>query len=492
MARTLELTWHKPTKRWKKYRNGNLYYFKFGTSKSDTDGYQQALAAWRKLEAELEAADDAAKPGRDQYQRLIARYQERIDWLRRFATDEAGQEVLAQHQSKVEELRQRMAEPVPPPISTDDMLADDVFQESVRQQLGGTSTTADPERIYGVLNQASIEAGAVWADRQRTLAVLTNKPELGRTVDEAIAQFRNRKVAQAAGAQLSAGRCEVLRIALEKFSRHFGGSRSIDEIDGEALLGYQAHLLGEVGAKTIRPAYAKDQLAAVTQWVRWLWTTERIANLPRCLRDRTNRELVIKVPRQKVTGFDVADVKRMLAGTTDRTKLYLLLALNCGFTQIDIANLTIAAVDLKAKTITWKRSKTKDEENVPEVCYPLWSQTVELLRKERGQHDTLWLTNEDGGPLKVEELNGGKLRKNDNIRNAFARLCRKLGIKQAKFKLLRKTASSMLDNNNDYARFAQHFLGHAPQTTAGTHYVTPSANQFRNAIAWLGQQFGIK
>ena len=57
-------------------------------------------------------------------------------------------------------------------------------------------------------------------------------------------------------------------------------------------------------------------------------------------------------------------------------------------------------------------------------------------------------------------------------------------------KLLRKTTASLLDGEPEYGRYVNHFLGHAPRSIGERHYVTPSAERFDEAIAWLGHQYG--
>ena len=84
-------------------------------------------------------------------------------------------------------------------------------------------------------------------------------------------------------------------------------------------------------------------------------------------------------------------IKTLLAGATDRDKLYLLLMMNCGFTQVDIANLKQDEVDFKAGTITRKRSKTQDYDKVPTVRYPLWKTTLALLKVFHDQKGDLVL-----------------------------------------------------------------------------------------------------
>lgn len=73
----------------------------------------------------------------------------------------------------------------------------------------------------------------------------------------------------------------------------------------------------------------------------------------------------------------------MLQAAVDRTKLYILLMLNCGMTQKDISDLRVEEVDWQEGRIIRKRSKTSKHENVPTVSYLLWQETFRLLRQER-------------------------------------------------------------------------------------------------------------
>lgn len=46
-VRGLELTWHKPSKRWRKRIDGQDYWFGSGRGVSDRDGYRQARKKYR-------------------------------------------------------------------------------------------------------------------------------------------------------------------------------------------------------------------------------------------------------------------------------------------------------------------------------------------------------------------------------------------------------------------------------------------------------------
>lgn len=468
MARKLELTWHKPTGRWKKFRKGKLYYFKFGTGKSDMEGYRQALEAWRALEKQLIQEEEEAKPGREAYDRAIALHQEKIDWFRRFGSDE-DQASIERHEAKIDELNQRWASAEPPAITVQDLPWQDKY--------GSPSTNA------------------VWRDRKTTLSRVKGKVVQSRLVGENINEFLTRKRNNAKSGDISIGRCDVLRLGLERFQKHFGADRAIDEIDGDCLIVFRDDLVRQAADKKISRAYARDVLASTTQWVRWLWTSGRLENLPRVLRDRGNAHLRIAVPTTKIKTFKVADLKALFGVASPRTKLYLLLALNCGYLQKDIADLKKSEIDLKKGTIKRKRSKTKKETHTPEVTYKLWGETLNLLKKELSKHKELALTNANGERLWREwHDEHGTRKKVDNIKTAYIRLLNRKDLAEVQapeFKSIRKTGASLLSGHEVYGRYVQYYLGHAPRSVAERHYEMPSDVQFFKACVWLGEQLNI-
>ena len=166
--------------------------------------------------------------------------------------------------------------------------------------------------------------------------------------------------------------------------------------------------------------------------------------------------------------------------------------LNTGSTQKDLSDLLPTEVDWKKGTITRKRSKTAKHKGVPTVTYVLWKETFRLLQQERSTDAATVLVNNEGGPLKVERIDDeGKLKKIDNVASAFARLKRKNGIKKP-LKYFRKTSATLLKSNKDYRGLDVLFLGHAPATVAERHYTQTPQQLLNEALAWLGQQYGIE
>ena len=86
-----------------------------------------------------------------------------------------------------------------------------------------------------------------------------------------------------------------------------------------------------------------------------------------------------------VTPYKTDDVKTLIdLIANDQTKLFVLLALNCGMLQGDIAKLQQDEVDWENGVISRHRSKlhrrAKSNKQIPKVEYPLWNETFERNR----------------------------------------------------------------------------------------------------------------
>lgn len=84
---------------------------------------------------------------------------------------------------------------------------------------------------------------------------------------------------------------------------------------------------------------------------------------------RTNR--ATKGPRM----FEAKELRKILDKADAVMKAMILLGINCGLGNSDIANLPIAAVDLKAGWLDYPRPKT----GIARRC-PLWKETVEAIQ----------------------------------------------------------------------------------------------------------------
>lgn len=128
----------------------------------------------------------------------------------------------------------------------------------------------------------------------------------------------------------------------------------------------------------------------------------------------------------EIQTYSNADIKKTVATANGQLKLHCLLMLNCGMTQKDISDLLKSQIDLKAGTISRKRSKTKDKANTPLVSYQLWPSTLAELTKHLSKHPGLKaLTTKSGQAwCRKETTESGKIKKADNVATLWKKLKR--------------------------------------------------------------------
>ena len=342
---------------------------------------------------------------------------------------------------------------------------------------------SDPETAKEKCDRIGQQDRAIWMDRLRISGIYhrsEGKKQKNTTLEKLITQFLNEKKAKR-----SLGRWDNCRRNLMRWKKWIGEVNP-STLNGVQLSAYETYLRSE----KLADITARDALEAVKEFYRWLWGIEVIDQLPRNM-DKVS----ISIKKKKVQTLDIdKHIKPILAKANERERLYLLLMLNCGMTQIDISKLTHDEVDFEKGIITRKRSKTEDYENVPTVSYPLWKETLSLLRKHRNKKTKLVLTNTNGGSLKTDGLNDqGKYKKADNIATAYHRLCKREPVTTDRkpLKLIRKTSAPILNNSKEYSQWGEMFLGHSPRSVAETYYYGETGKSFLEAVNWLGKQYGF-
>lgn len=497
MARHAQLNWDSPRGKWKVVYQGKKYRFDGGTGRSDREAKKRAEAAWKQKRAEIDCASDSQKPYREEYESHIEQWNLVLQW-----SLEHGDQTHAQTaRDAIARLRRGLSKSTPsPPDFCDrieslyslspDLLAplQATLGAKLRFPAGSpVSLTPDELKLSDELDGSDTRIlREKWEDR---ISIQRGKEQdLSDAVETRVEAFLKQKRVEANAGQLSAGRCDVLRVHLHHFRDWLGAMTSITKINGKIITNYHSELVSGIEAKRSSAAYAKDHFGSVKSFVRWLWTTEAIESLPRVLGTK-NLKISAGVKTPAVFTFD--EIGKLLKRATDRTKLYILLMLNAGMTQKDICDLLQSEVDWKAGTITRKRSKTASHDKVPTVQYRLWPETIRLLLQARANDGDHVLLNTDGGPLKVEVMGtDGKLKKIDNVASAFSRLRRITKI-QKPSKLFRKTSATLLRGNKDFAGIEVLFLGHAPTSISDRHYAQAPQELLNEGITWLGQQYKL-
>jgi integrase len=281
---------------------------------------------------------------------------------------------------------------------------------------------------------------------------------------------------------------------LKKFEKWIGEDALVDSIDEETLHRYFQHILGLITARNddlkdksgCSVAYAKKQFSDAKTFIFNLVEKKLVPPLA----SLSSKAFRLNDDPKKIIPYTIEEVRVLVERATGQLKLHLLLMLNCGMTQIDIANLQDEEVDWDRGRIVRKRSKTQRLPNTPTVSYNLWPTTLDLLKLYRSGQDRVLQTCTGGRWAWREMGANGKTRRSDNIATNYNRLRKKTGIDKTLI-VMKKTSSSLLRTQNEYADLYWLFLGHSPKTIADRHYAAPPEERLNAAITWLGKTYGF-
>lgn len=308
-----------------------------------------------------------------------------------------------------------------------------------------------------------------------------------RTIAAQVDGWKNLLRAACQSKQLSEGRYDAYCRNIDTFVRWIGPGVAIDAIDEAKLEAYYGHLSAKVGEGDYSPQYAHTLLMTAKQFIKRL-ASLRLIPLPCNIADRRFR--FNHSVASKIETFSPEEVRALLAAANERIRLYVLLMIQCGMYQNDVAELRHDEVDWKHGTIKRARSKTRERKG-PVTTYKLWPETFALLKKYRAEGELVLVT-EKGKPLVSYALKDGKFTRYDAIQSAWNRLGEKMGGKiRLSMKHLRKTAATLLGQHPQYKYYDTYFLADSPKGMASRHYVRPSDAEFFEALDWLrGQILG--
>jgi hypothetical protein len=314
---------------------------------------------------------------------------------------------------------------------------------------------------------------AIWSDR---LSRHKDEPvDPDRSIKHQAALWLGELKGRVDAGQFGAGEYQGQTYYSRHFVAHISEETRIDAIDEELWAGFHRFLIGEMNQGRWSAVYAKKLHRSARTFIEHLASLKRIA-APENLHEKRTR---FNVPTKEVEVFSLEEARSLLSAARDQVRLLILLALDYGMTQVDISDLRHEEVDWEAGRLRRKRSKTSHHKKAPEVEYPLWPETFELLKSLRSSDPDHVLVTKTGKPW-VDR----KTRNTDSVRTEFDKLDARLP-----FKHLRKTSATILGSHPVFRAYGQYFLGHAPETVADTHYIRPSQEQFDLGVLWLREQF---
>ncbi len=302
----------------------------------------------------------------------------------------------------------------------------------------------------------------------------------GGSVGDLIGKYLEQRRLKVEAGQLALSSYASDKYRLDAFRDYAKGRTRLAEVFSPEFLGaYRDHLLKEMGKGRLSAVSVKHSLRTVKAMVLWAFDEELIPTLPRTVRKYAD----IRLPAPRPEVYTADEVKTLYTAASPRLRLYVLLGLNCGYTQSDIATLAYDMIDWESGVITRKRHKTEVESE-----HKLWGVTLRLLREQANPKDTEFLlTSEHGNPLVRERIDAnGKPLKTDSIGHAFSQVKAKLGWKDRRtFKHLRKTGADMLAKQfQDQPHLVDLYLAHT-QKAMRRHYARRHFDALHKATDWL-------
>lgn len=201
-----------------------------------------------------------------------------------------------------------------------------------------------------------------------------------------------------------------------------------------------------------------------------------------------------------VRAFEPSEIHLLLASASPMMKAAILLGLNCAFGPQDIAQLTLANLDLEGGWISMRRSKTGKARRAA-----LWQETVAAVRavletrEGLGPNDRVFV-NRSGQPLngvtksrkRSPDGKRAEVAKCNPLSGDFLELRNAVGItgREKAFYSLRRTAKTVAENRTTDPVAVDHVLGHVDRSVSGSYRQYLSDDRLRAvAVAIHGWLF---
>ena len=480
MPRTFFMSWVPARRGWMKWYKGHNYSVscrQLGTEPTKEASWQAANDWWREREAELldrgTTPEIPIDPASQSIKDILERFPVRD--LRRIA-------VRGEAARRLMDILERASVDGIPPV--DGMTVLPIALKTVAKLEQGEGI---PGHVISDVMSNGFTKGLAPEFQHQYVKYLdhnldANPVPKDRTVKGQMEGWVRLQHSRHVAGKISAGRYDAYQRNVGVFVEWAGPGSDISEIDAPKIREFYDWLCQQIGGGRFSPAYARSLLNAAKNFV------SRVAELgviplPGNLR---SKDFTFDDTSGDIDYFTVEEIRSLLAECDRialRTKLFLLLMLNCGMYQGDISDLKPSEVDLERGVITRRRSKRQRQGL--RVTYKLWPETIYLLRTFGSTEGDHVLSSDEGNRLVSYQTVKAKLRRYDLIGHAYDKVRKRAGITKP-IKVFRKTSVHILDRHRVYRAFCPYFLAHAPKTVTEISYVgTPPEELFFEAIDWL-------
>jgi integrase len=322
----------------------------------------------------------------------------------------------------------------------------------------------------------------------------------GMDVKSVMSRFLAAKRSEAKAQEISRKRVEVLRYGTDPFVQRFG-DLPIRSIGPRHLEEYRLLMLKKKEEGQLKASSINLYFSALKAFFNWAWNAEILDTPPRNIKALLVGDRRQQRPEKKYFNTDEIQAifaacrayhERLVAlGRTDPRRdlltTALLLGLNCGYTQADIADLRVLDVQLHGKIARIKRFRSKTDVR---SNHPLWRKTIEMLRPwldGRSEQDLVFRW-DDGRPIMRRK---DAANPNDPIGDRFRNVIRQtLGTSDARrFRELRRTSADRCAQRRG-VHVAAWFLAHKDASISSRYY-DPPQRELDVMVAYLEQDYGF-
>lgn len=335
---------------------------------------------------------------------------------------------------------------------------------------------------YSTIGTIQYRLPAKWQDRLKRLRKASHTKRLPQTVrfwaDRLIA-FKEKQ----AGADQAAARTPAsAKQKLNLFLSFVGEDAHVKTLTGSKWEEFYFHLIEKKYAESTATGYRN----AAKELIKMCWRNDecQLDVLPKNLDDPMLRIVASgndDEPKDYI--WTREEFEAALKHLSDKWKCFLLLMLNCGYTQADLEELKHH--HYKNGRIVRKRTKTK-RKNPPVVSYKLWQRTIDAIERVKEQEGDHLLTTERGARISTpvyDNLTRDWMRKRQTIEQ----------LPNKELKGLRKTGATTIKQHPHLGWIRKLYLGQVGDVT-DKHYDAKDGRAYQpldDAIKYLGEQFGV-
>ena len=346
------------------------------------------------------------------------------------------------------------------------------------------------------------------------------------TIAGSIDRFITYLIRKSKKGQLSQGRIHNYRCSLRFFMKFLQPKKcfqdnGITEINSRSIMGFADHLFRLVQEGKYKPQTANQYMGEIKQFVLWCYATKVFDDEPVYL------HLIKKIPVKHIDPklFTIEQIQTLFYACKNnyqgrKTKLYILLALNCGFTSKEIGTLAYEDIDFENQFIHKRRSKTGHYSR-----WKLWNITNALLLEHKSYmirkkmqpiydegnigrelvfqtpygNPVFWIKvrTEEG----INSLDGARHLHADSVASKFHRLRKKVYkdiSTTPPFKNLRKTGANLLRievmklQYPDLNIVSRMYLNHTINDTFSRSYYSASLDDMNEPLMALEKVLGLR